>query len=209
MAFFFHSTAGLVVAECACTCLVSTSYNDVQSLVCVDPKYLNWATSSSTFPFIHMLVEGLGLMLLTRVLLLPELISIPYSAAIFCYLSVSCCSSSLPARSSISSANCKLQNSRRLVDTDDGEVSNSSAFSAKWSAVAFWLLQRRAICQHFHCRRKDATWSHKRVRCVLPTHSHWWASCCVSLDGHLRYLFFSEAISIPDYLMALMEVFVL
>ena len=41
------------------------------------PSYLNWSTSSSVFPFIHLLVDGLGLMLLGRILLLSELISMP------------------------------------------------------------------------------------------------------------------------------------
>ena len=61
MALFFHSTASLVMAECACVSLIFTSLNDVQSLVCVDCNYLNWSTSSSTFAFIHMLVNGLDL----------------------------------------------------------------------------------------------------------------------------------------------------
>ena len=40
MALFFHSTASLVVAECACASLIVTSFTDVPSLVCVEPKYL-------------------------------------------------------------------------------------------------------------------------------------------------------------------------
>ena len=78
MALFFHSTANLVMAECACACLIFTSFNDDSSLVFVDPKYLKWSTSSNTFPFICILKDGLGLMLLTRILLLSELISMPH-----------------------------------------------------------------------------------------------------------------------------------
>ena len=48
-------------------CLRSfTSFADVPSLVCVEPKYLNWSASSCVCPFICMLVDGLGLMLLPR-----------------------------------------------------------------------------------------------------------------------------------------------
>ena len=61
------------MAECACANLIYISFNDVSSLVCVDPKYLNWSTSSSTFPFISILVDGLGFVLLTRILPLFEL----------------------------------------------------------------------------------------------------------------------------------------
>ena len=76
MALVFHGTAGLVMAECACASLICTSLMlFAPSLVCVEPKYLNWPTSSSVFPFIHMLKDGFGLMLLTRILLLSELIS--------------------------------------------------------------------------------------------------------------------------------------
>ena len=42
MALFFHSNASLVMAECACANLIFTSFIDVPSLVCVEPKYLNW-----------------------------------------------------------------------------------------------------------------------------------------------------------------------
>ena len=77
MALFFNSIASLVMAECACTGLIFTYFADVPSLVYVEPKYLNWSTSSSVCPFIHMLADGLGLMLLMRILLLLELISIP------------------------------------------------------------------------------------------------------------------------------------
>ena len=83
MALFFHSIASLVMAECACASLIFTSFTDVPSLVCVEPKYLNWSTSSSVCPFICMLVDGLNLMLLTKILFLSELISMPYSAAVF------------------------------------------------------------------------------------------------------------------------------
>ena len=74
MELFFHTIASLVMAECACTSLI---FIGVPSLVYVDPGYLNWSTSSSVFPYIYMLVDGHGLMLLTRILLLSELISMP------------------------------------------------------------------------------------------------------------------------------------
>ena len=88
MAVFPHSIAGLVTADYDCARLIFTSFIDVPSLVCVDPRYMNWSTSSSVFPFIHMLVDGLGLMLLTK-MLLSELISMPYLATIFSSLSAS------------------------------------------------------------------------------------------------------------------------
>ena len=63
------------MAECACASLIFTSFIDVPSWVCVDPKYLNWSTSSIALPFIlHMLVDGLGLMPLRIILLLSELV---------------------------------------------------------------------------------------------------------------------------------------
>ena len=137
MDLFLHSTANLIMAHCACASLIFSSINDVQFLVCADLKYLNWSTSSSTFPFIHILVDGLlGLMLLTRILLLLELISMLHQAAVFSSLSVSCCiSSSLPPSRWISSANRKLQSGRRPMDTDDSEEPTPSAISelsANW-----------------------------------------------------------------------------
>ena len=91
---------------------------------------MNWSTTSSTFPIIHILVDGLLLKLLTRILLMSKLISIPYLTAVFISLLVSCCSSSsLPPRRSISSANCKLQSGHPLMDTDDSELPSSSASS--------------------------------------------------------------------------------
>ena len=69
MTLFFH-TAKLVTAECAFASLIFTSFYAAPSLVCVDPKYLNWFTSSSTFSFINMLLYGLSLMLLTKILFL-------------------------------------------------------------------------------------------------------------------------------------------
>ena len=95
--FFLQSIASLVIAECACASLIFASFIDVLSLVCVDPKFLKWSTSSSGFPFIQTLVDGLGLMLLTRMLLASELVSMPYTVDLFSSLSVSCFScSSLP-----------------------------------------------------------------------------------------------------------------
>ena len=70
MQLFLHSIASFVIAECACASLMLTSFIDVPSLVCVDPRYMNWSTASRVFPFFHMLVDGLGLMRLTRGLLL-------------------------------------------------------------------------------------------------------------------------------------------
>ena len=82
MALFFHSIDRLVMAECACASQICTSVTDVLSLVCVEPKSLNRSTSSSVCPFICLLVDGLHVMLLTRILLLPELISMPYSVTV-------------------------------------------------------------------------------------------------------------------------------
>ena len=56
---FLQSMVNLVMAECACASLTFTSFNDLPSLVCVDPKYLNWFTSSTNCPFTHMLVGDL------------------------------------------------------------------------------------------------------------------------------------------------------
>ena len=47
MALFLHSIASLVMSECARASLIFTSSTDVPSLVRVEPKYLNWYTSSS------------------------------------------------------------------------------------------------------------------------------------------------------------------
>ena len=69
------------MAECACANLIFTSFTDIPSLICVEAKYLNWYTSSCVCRFIYMLVDGLSLMLLARILLLSELISMPHSAA--------------------------------------------------------------------------------------------------------------------------------
>ena len=110
---------------CSCFQRLGFASPSVQSASrCVDPKYLNWCTSSSTFPSIYMLVDGLALTLLTRILLLLELISIPYPAAVFSSLSVSYCSSSLPPRRSMLPANRKLQSDRPPVAA---KVSKSSA----------------------------------------------------------------------------------
>ena len=57
MALFIHNITSLDMAKCACACLIFTSFVDVPSLVCVDPKYLNWPTSSSALSFIQMLVD--------------------------------------------------------------------------------------------------------------------------------------------------------
>ena len=75
MALFFQGIASLFTAECACVSLIFTSLIDDPSSVCADPRYLNWSTYSSIFPFIHMLIDGLGQTLLSRILLLSQLIS--------------------------------------------------------------------------------------------------------------------------------------
>ena len=54
MALFFNSIA-IVIAEGACASVIFTSFTDIPSLVCVEPKYLNGSTSSSVCPFICML----------------------------------------------------------------------------------------------------------------------------------------------------------
>ena len=115
MALFFHSTASLVIAECACAGLIFT---DVSSVICADPMYLNWATCSSTFQLIHMLADGLSLMLLTRTSLLLELIPILCIMPLFLQTLVSSWSIySLSARRSISSAKRRLQSGCNLIDT--------------------------------------------------------------------------------------------
>ena len=83
---FFHSTASLVMAECSCASLIFTSLNDAPSLACVDHKYLNWSTSSNTFPFINI---G-GWPWLNTVdgdFVLWEMISMPNLAGVFASLS--------------------------------------------------------------------------------------------------------------------------
>ena len=78
MALFSHSIASLFKAECASASLTFTSFSDVSPVACVDPKYLNWSTSN-VFSLVHpMMVDDLGLLLLTRMLLSSELMSIPY-----------------------------------------------------------------------------------------------------------------------------------
>ena len=56
---FLWSKASLVMVECAScsTSLLFSSFTDFPSVVCVDPRYLNWFTSHSIFPFIHILVD--------------------------------------------------------------------------------------------------------------------------------------------------------
>ena len=90
MAWFFHSNHRLVMAGCACASPVFTSFIDVPSLACAEPNYFNWSTSSSLDSLIHMPVDGLGLTLTTIILLLWELISMPYPATVSSSLSVSC-----------------------------------------------------------------------------------------------------------------------
>ena len=51
MFFVFNSIASLVMTECACASLIFTFITDVKSLVCVEPKHLNWSTSSTVCPF--------------------------------------------------------------------------------------------------------------------------------------------------------------
>ena len=82
IALLFQSTASLVMAGCDCASLIFSSSNDIPSSVCVDLKYLNWFTSPSTFPFIPILVDGIGLMLLPTIMLFSEFISMPYPAAL-------------------------------------------------------------------------------------------------------------------------------
>ena len=82
MIMLLYSIASLVMSECACVSLILTTFTDVPSLVCVEPKHLNWSTHSSVCPFMCILVDGLGSVLLTRILLLSEQISMPYSAAV-------------------------------------------------------------------------------------------------------------------------------
>ena len=105
MPSFFQRSARLVMAESACATVWSLLPLLMFRLWCVASRYLNWSISSSVFPFIHMLVDGLGLRLLAKILLMLELISMPQPAAVFSSVSVSCSSStSLPPSRSMSSA---------------------------------------------------------------------------------------------------------
>ena len=131
-ALFFQRTASLVTIEYACACFIFTSFNDFLSFVCVDPKYLKWSTSSSIFTFIHMLVDGLGLMLLTTILHLSELISMPYPEAVSSLFQwvAGVLLHYFPAdRCHLQTANCKLQSGCSLMDTDDSGMSVSSGSS--------------------------------------------------------------------------------
>ena len=60
--FGFHSIVSLVMADFVCASLIFTSFIDVPSLICVDPLLLALFHSS-------ILIDGLDLMLLTRILL--------------------------------------------------------------------------------------------------------------------------------------------
>ena len=122
------------MAECVCASLTFTPFIDVPCLICVDSKYLNWSTSSSVFPFIPMLVNGYGLMLLTRGLLLSELFSVPVSSSCFIRSFSELLEFSLLPSGSMSSANYKLQSGRPLMDSDDSGVSILSASPATSSA---------------------------------------------------------------------------
>ena len=44
-----YGNASLFMSDCVCASLIFTSFIDVQSLVCVDPKYFNWSPFSSVF----------------------------------------------------------------------------------------------------------------------------------------------------------------
>ena len=66
-----------------------------------------------------MLVEGLGMILLTRILVLSKLISIPYPPAVSPNNSVSCWSTSSPLlRKSLSSTNWRLQSVASPMDVE-------------------------------------------------------------------------------------------
>ena len=122
------------MAECACARLIVTSFIDVPFLVCVDPKYFNWSTSTSFFS-IHPYIDRWFWFDAADKFALLEPISMLHPAAVFSILSVSCwSSSSLPSSRSMSSANCKLQSSRHQLDTDDSGVSIYPAFSTASSA---------------------------------------------------------------------------
>ena len=105
MALFFDCC--IVIAECACATLYF--FADAASFVYVDPKYSN-SSLLAALSRSSMLVDGLGLVLLMRILLSSDLISILYSIStcVFSSLSVSCwSSSSLLCRRSISSTYCR------------------------------------------------------------------------------------------------------
>ena len=46
LVLFFHSIAGLDMAEYDCASLIFTFLIGVPSFICVDPKYMNWSTAS-------------------------------------------------------------------------------------------------------------------------------------------------------------------
>ena len=100
----------------------------------VDPKYLNWSTSSGAFPFIHMFGRWSWLDAVDEnfASVVADFHSV--SSSCFSSLSVSCSSSQLPPSRSMSSANLKLQSGRPPMDINDSGVSISSASSTASSA---------------------------------------------------------------------------
>ena len=101
------------LAECACAYLM-------------DHWWLYWFTSSSVFPFIHRVVYGLGLMLLTRILLVCVDISMPYPATVFFSLSVS-----------------------QQIDVDSkaqvAKQSSSDGHRREWNASFFYCITCKAV----------------------------------------------------------------
>ena len=104
-----------------------TSFIDVPSLVCLDPKYLNRSTSFSVFCIHPYVGKWSWLDVVDENFAFVEAEFHPYPAAVFASISVSFwSSSSLPPSRSMSSANRKLQSGRSPMDA---EVSKTSALS--------------------------------------------------------------------------------
>ena len=139
IALFLCCTDSLVMPEWASASLTFTSFDDVISVVRVDPKYLNWSTSPNTFPFIRILVGGFGLMLLTRILLFRSRFIFrkmqrflqPFSELLQFFFAAS------QMTDIVSKRQVAKRSSSDGQGTDGSEVSNSSAsdselFSAHW-----------------------------------------------------------------------------
>jgi len=101
--------SSLARADVAVAMRAFTSLFDVPSFVRMEPKYLNWLTSSSISPFIFISVLSL-LALLPMIFDFSVLTSMPYALTRSDRLSGRFCSSCLlPPMRSMSSANLRLQ----------------------------------------------------------------------------------------------------
>ena len=110
MVLFFQSQS-LVITECACASLIFTSFVDVPSSVCADPKCLKWFTSPmQRFPFILDAVDE------NFAFFGADLDAVASSSFLQSFSSVISWNSSLPPRRSMLSANRKLQSGRPSSD---------------------------------------------------------------------------------------------